>query len=110
MPKPVPIAARLCQPTIFQSVCEGSPRPGSNLASRQHPHGNADVDSSANQPAAATHLNGDIDSDEAGNQRDDKEDRIDASHQERSPQARENRRIKPMVLAKQDGENKRAKA
>src|SRR4029453_7955156 len=73
----------------------------SNLtkSSREHPHGDADVDASPNQPTAATHLNGDIDSDEPGNQRDDEEYRINASHQQRSPQARENRRVKPMVLA-----------
>ena len=74
----------------------------------ENPNGEARVEAGPDQLAAAPHLQREEHGDHAGDERDDKEPRVDRRHEKRAPQADHHRAEQTEVAPEQNGENQRS--
>jgi hypothetical protein len=97
-PHHLPIRLRRILPDERSNLAEGS---------RQHPHRDAHVYPGPDKPAAAANLDCNVYRDEARDEGDNQEYRINAANQQRTPQAGEHGREKTVVLPEQHGKDER---
>ena len=74
----------------------------------EDPRGDSDIHSRADQPAATSHLQRDIDGDESGDEGNHQKNRVDAADQKGTPEAREDRRVEAVVAAEQNRQYERS--
>src|SRR5215472_17242777 len=77
-------------------------------AERAQPDRDADTDTSADEFAAAPHLEREINCGEPTDQTNDEQRRVDFNEEHAAPKTDEERGVKPMVAAEQNAEHKRS--